>query len=109
MGAPGAGAAGGGPAEETGEYLGGLAFEPASSRRRQRDRTVGEAAQVGKDIGALVRRRNAGESHDRAGNVAFGVVDELVELLEIPVAALALEGGRVVEGLRVRLRAADDA
>src|SRR4051812_49568667 len=76
----------------------------ARSRRRQRDRTVGEAAQVGKDIGALVRRRNAGESHDRAGNVAFGVVDELVELLEIPVAALALEGGRVVEGLRVRLR-----
>src|SRR5215218_2527852 len=112
MASPIAGAAAALRTEETGEYLGGLASSrelDARSRRRQRDRTVGEAAQVGKDIGALVRRRDAGESHDRAGNGALRVVDELVELLEIPIAAFALEGGRVVEGLHVRLRAADDA
>src|SRR5258707_6878331 len=72
------------------------------------DRLVGELVQIVDDVGALGVARQARESHGRARHIALGVGQELVELVEGPVAALALQRGRVVETGSGRFRPAHD-
>src|SRR6267154_1775419 len=61
------------------------------------DRLVGERVQIVDDVGALGVAWQAREGHGGARHIALRVGQELVELVEGPVAALALQRGRVVE------------
>src|SRR5690242_10374792 len=59
-------------------------------------------------VGALAVLRDARKTHRGARDVTLGIGDELVELLEIPLAALGLHRGRIVEPRLGRAVAADD-
>src|SRR5882672_5664870 len=72
------------------------------------DRLVGELVQIVDDVGALGVAWQAREGHGRARHIALRVGQELVELVEGPVAALGLQRGRVVEAGHGRLRPTDD-
>src|SRR4029079_5266508 len=48
-------------------------------------------------VGSLLRARESGEGHRCSRNIAARVGQELVELLEAPLTALAFHGCRIVE------------
>src|SRR4051812_41095777 len=72
------------------------------------DRLVGELVQIIDDVGALGVAWQARESHGGSRHISLRVGQELVELVEGPVAALALQRGRVVETGDRRFRPAHD-
>src|SRR6516165_11511378 len=78
-------------------------------RLGQRCRVVGERVEIGDDVGALAAALDAGEGHVGAGNVAARIGDELVELVDGPIAALRLHRGGIVEARLRRLSTADHA
>src|SRR4029078_13156445 len=72
-------------------------------------RVVGQCVQIIDDVGTLIRLRKSGECHVRPGDVAAWIGQELVELLECPVGALALHRCREIEpAAGFAARAADD-
>src|SRR5436190_5121257 len=89
-----------------------LCLSPASlfRGRRQRNRLVRERAKIRDHVGALAVLLNSGKAHRGARNKALGVRNELVEIVERPVAALALHGGGEIEAaFAFALLLADDA
>src|SRR5260370_5757632 len=78
-------------------------------RRRQRNRAIGEGAQIGDHVGALAVFRNAGKAHRGARNKALGIGDELVEVVKGPLATLGLHRRREIEPAPLALLFADDA
>src|SRR4030088_671590 len=72
------------------------------------DRLVGELVQIVDDVGALGVARQAREGPGGARHIALRVGQELVELVEGPVAALGLQRVRVVETGDLRFRPGAD-
>src|SRR5215813_11629652 len=70
---------------------------------------VGERVEIGDDVGALAAALDAGKGHVGAGNKAARIGNELVELVDGPIAALRLHRGGIVEPRLRRLRTADHA
>src|SRR4029077_660088 len=65
----------------------------------QRGRMVRQRIEIGDHVGALAVVLNTGKAHCRSRNEALGVGDELVEVVDSPVAALALHARREVEAI----------
>src|SRR5260221_2309706 len=78
-------------------------------RRRQRNRAVGQRAQIGDHISALRVLLDTGKAHRGAGNVTLRVGDELAEVVIAPGAALGLHGRREIEPASLALVVTDDA
>src|SRR3977135_2077367 len=78
-------------------------------RRRQRNRAIGEGAQIGDHVGALAVLRDGGKAHRGARNKALGIGDELAEVVVAPLAALGLHRRREIEPAPLALLVADDA
>src|SRR5262245_50562761 len=77
-----------------------LGFRPGRRRLRglrQRRRIIRFRVEVGDDVGPLVAARQAGEGHRSSGNETAWIGQEMVELLDRPLARLALHGGRIIE------------
>src|SRR5262249_61974868 len=77
-------------------------------RLGQRRGIVGQAVEIGDDVRPLAPARDTGEGHVGAWDRAPRIEDELAELVDRPVAALALERRRIVEARLRGLRPADD-
>src|SRR5437773_12521949 len=85
-----------------------LRLRATSSLRRlgKRRRVVRQGVEIGDDVGAVAAARDTREGHVGAGNEAARIGDELIEILDGPVAALRLHGAGIVEaGLRCPLTA----
>src|SRR5450432_1080322 len=78
-------------------------------RGRQRRRAVRQRIEISDHIGALAVLLDAGKAHRGPRNEALRIVDELVEVVDGPGAALALHRGREVEVAPLALLVADDA
>src|SRR3981081_3554371 len=78
-------------------------------RCRQRNRAIGEGAQIGDHVGALAVLRDAGKAHRGAWNKALGIGDELAEVVKAPLATLGLHRRREIEPAPLALLVADAA
>src|SRR3954451_14873665 len=70
---------------------------------------VRQTIEVGNDVGALGRARHAGKCHVRPGDRSSRVGNELIDVVDGPVAALGLERGGVIEPPFRGFRTPDDA
>src|SRR6202012_2075515 len=78
-------------------------------RGRQRNRIIRQRVQIIDHVGALAVLLDAGKAHRGARDKTLRVVDELVEVVIGPGAALGLHRGREVEAAAFALLVADDA
>src|ERR1700722_20685536 len=64
--------------------------------------------QIIDDVGALAVLLNAGKAHRGARDETLGIVDELIEVVEAPGAALGFHGRREIEPASLTFFIADD-
>src|SRR5262245_37673831 len=77
-------------------------------RLRQRRRGVRETVEIDEHVRPLALALNPGKGHVGPGNVSARIGDELVEVVDGPVAALRLHCGGIIEPGHRALRATDD-
>src|SRR6516225_4525023 len=64
----------------------GAGSDPSFRSRRQRRRMLGQRIEIRDHVGTLAVLRNTGKAHGRARNETLGVGNELVEIVDRPVA-----------------------
>src|SRR5262245_62291874 len=95
-----------GPRPRTGAPSLRLRAAGGLGRLGQRCRIVGKRIEIGDDVGPFAAALDAGEGHVGAGNIAARIGNELVEVVDGPIAALPLHRGGIVEPRLRRLRTA---